>query len=178
MKVFVVFFTAPAYEVQGKVMFSQVSVCSHFGGLPHPATEGYPIQGPDGGRVPHPRSRWGVPNPRSGWGVPRWGYPSDVQMGVSNPRSRFRTGWNTPHTDLGSGTLPVQDWMGYPRPGMKYPPSRPGIEYPPPGWTGCYPPPYQETEQHSKHLLCGGWYASCVHAGELSCLYFTSNSFD
>ena len=30
-------------------------------------------------------------------------------------------------------------------------------------------PPCQETDQHSKHLLCGGRYASCVHAGGLSC---------
>ena len=29
--------------------------------------------------------------------------------------------------------------------------------------------PNQETEQHSEHFLCGGRYASCVHAGGLSC---------
>ena len=28
----------------------------------------------------------------------------------------------------------------------------------------------QETEQHSEYLLRGGQYASCVHAGGLSCL--------
>ena len=49
---------------------------------------------------------------------------------------------------------------------------------PPPSghWIG-YPPPYQKIEQPSEHLLCGGRYASCVHAGGLSCfgiltLYF------
>ena len=34
---------------------------------------------------------------------------------------------------------------------------------------GVPPPPNQETEQQSEHLLRGGRYASCVHAGELSC---------
>ena len=28
-----------------------------------------------------------------------------------------------------------------------------------------------ETEQHSEYLLHGGQYASCVHAGGLSCVY-------
>ena len=32
-----------------------------------------------------------------------------------------------------------------------------------------YPPPHQEREQHSGHLLRGGQYDSCVHAGGLSC---------
>ena len=36
---------------------------------------------------------------------------------------------------------------------------------------GC-PPHY--TEQHSKHLLCSGRCASCIHAGGLSCLIFAS----
>ena len=52
-------------------------------------------------------------------------------------------------------------------------------------WTGVAPPPRlgldvskkkpcpgQETEQQSEHLLQGGRYASCVHAGGLSCSEF------
>ena len=35
---------------------------------------------------------------------------------------------------------------------------------------GSNPPPHQEIEQQSEHLLCGGQYASCVHAGRLSFL--------
>ena len=34
------------------------------------------------------------------------------------------------------------------------------------------PPPPPRTEQQSKYLLCSGWYASCGHAGGLSCFYF------
>ena len=43
--------------------------------------------------------------------------------------------------------------------------------YPPPlaraGW-GTPPPPPPGTEQQSKYLLHGGWYASCDNAGRLS----------
>ena len=42
-----------------------------------------------------------------------------------------------------------------------------GTQVPPPGLNGGYP---HETEQHSKHLLCGKRCASCVHAGGLSCI--------
>ena len=57
---------------------------------------------------------------------------------------------------------PPQTWDGVPPPG-------PGTGYPPgPGmgspWTWDGVPP-----QHSEHLLWGGRYASCVHAGGLSC---------
>ena len=53
------------------------------------------------------------------------------------------------------GYPPDQVWMGYPpRAGMGYPLD-----------LGPGTPP-----QHSEeHLICGGWYASCVHAGGLSC---------
>ena len=55
------------------------------------------------------------------------------------------------------GVSPSQDWMGLP-------PPQPGLD-------GVTPPPLcWETEQHSEHLLRGGRYASCVHAGRLSCL--------
>ena len=99
---------------------------------------GYPIPGLDGGT---PFQVWtggtpfwgqeGVPDPRSGWGVPH----SQVKMGVPHPRSK---------QGVPKGTLPAQDWMGY-------------------------PPHIQGTEQHSKHLLHGGRYAFYVHPGGLSC---------
>ena len=82
------------------------------------------------------------------------GTPSQVQVGgggVPHPRSRWGTQSSRGYPILGPGgggvprgTSPVQDWIGY-------------------------PPPNQETEQHNEHLLCGGRYASCVHAGGLSC---------
>ena len=57
----------PAYVVRGKVLFSQVSVCSHL-------WEGYPL----------PRSRWGgTPHPGQ---VPGW------RAGVPPSRSHPRTG--------------------------------------------------------------------------------------
>ena len=38
-------------------------------------------------------------------------------------------------------------------------------------WTGVTPPPPpKKTEKQSEYLLHGGRYASCVHAGGLSCL--------
>ena len=48
----------------------------------------------------------------------------------------------------------VQAWRGYP---------------PCPRLDGVTPLPHQETDQQSEHLLRGGRYASCVHAGGLSC---------
>ena len=80
-------------------MFSQMSVCPHFGGgVPHPRSSWWGVPHPaDGwGGVPHPRSRWGVLHPTN------WGTPSQVQVG-GNPHPRLdgvpppsRTGWGTP----------------------------------------------------------------------------------
>ena len=39
---------------------------------------------------------------------------------------------------------------------------------------GGYPLP----EQHSEHLLRGGWCASCVHAGGLSCIDINNTIYD
>ena len=151
-------------------------VCLHFGrGVPHLAKRGedggYPIPGPGRGRgtpsswwgvplsqiqtggVPHPRTWMGVTHPRSWQGV---SHPSSRQ-GVPNPRSRSGAGTQaTPHPGLDVVPPPIQDWMGYP------PPPHSGLDEVP-------PPLSQEIEQHSEHLLRGGWYASCVHAGELFC---------
>ena len=58
----------------------------------------------------------------------------------------------------GMGTSPDLEWGTPPRPGTGY---HPKCEI---RW-GTPPP----TDQHSEHLLRGGRYASCVHAGGLSC---------
>ena len=138
----------PACEVQREVMFSQMCVCPTFGGVaPSNWLGGVPcarsMQG--GTRSPHPADGGGYPIPGPGRGVP-------------HPRSR----WGVPHPD-DREIPPIQDWMGtsLSRPGMGYPLSRTG-------WSN--PASHQETEQHSEHLLCGGRYASCIHAGDLSCL--------
>ena len=76
----------PAYEVRGKVLFSQVSVCSHFRG----GGRGYPIQLMEGGgvvipggRLPHPRFRQGVPCSRSvGYPIPGPGGGTPFQVEV------------------------------------------------------------------------------------------------
>ena len=142
------------------------------GGDTHLRAWGYPILGLAGG-VPHPRSGWGVPHPRSVWG----GYPiPGLDRGYS---IRGLAGGypipGTPHT-----------WDGVPPPrlGMRYPPG-PGMGYPPDlgwgtpkpdlGWgtppdLRGYPPTWDGVPpQHSEYLLRGGRYASCVHAGGLSC---------
>ena len=134
------------YEVGGKVLFSQVSVCSHFGEVPHPADRGgYPHPRCPGGGVPHPGPGGGVPHPssRRGTSCSSWGYPlPGPDLGLGTPP--YRTGWGT-HCARLDGVPPHRPrLMGY--------------------------PPCQETEQHSEHLLRGGRYASCVHAGGLSCL--------
>ena len=72
-----------------------------------------------------------------------------------------------------SGGTPLQVWMGgigwgtpYPRLDGVPPPRLDGVPLCP-GLDGIPPPPHQETDQHNEHLLRGGRYASCVHAGGL-----------
>ena len=135
----------------------------------------YPQPGMDG--VPPPPSQDWMEYPlRSGLaGLPRG------QDWIGTPLARtglgsllVRTGWST-----SSG----QDWLGTFRPrhySIEYPPGRtewgtprplPGQHRVPPGRTG-WDIPHPETEQQSKYLLRCGRFASCVHAGRLSC--FTS----
>ena len=130
----------------------------------------YPTPGLEG--VPHPRSRWGVPHPRSGWqggypilvpgrGVPhpadmgRW-YPTPGLEGVPHPRSR----WGVPHPRSGwQGGYPIL----VPGRGVPHPPTRTG-------WGNSAP--IRQSSIASTCYVAGG-YASCVHAGGLSCsLYF------
>ena len=102
---FNIIFTARIQRM-GKVMFSQVSVCSHKRG---------------------------------------WAWYSSLRI--------FPPFWRGP---------------GYPSPRFfcRYP--QPGRGTPGPGQDGV--PPRLQTGQQSEHLLRGGRYGSCVHAGQLSCL--------
>ena len=108
-------------------------------GVPHPRSGG-------GGGYPIPGLAGGIPHPRSDWG----GYPiPGLAGGVPHPSGTplTRSGWVPPP----------------PRPGTGYPPPDLGLGTPLDlGW-GTPPP------QHSEHLIRGGRYASCVHAGGLSC---------
>ena len=117
----------PAYEVQGKVLFSHVSVnILRGGGTPSQVWGGgvsYP--GLDGGEIPHPGG--GYPSQ-----VLMVGYPIQSQVpprlgldggeGVPGVPPTIKTWWGTP-----------PPWDGVPpRPGMGYPqPSRPDWGNPP-----------------------------------------------
>ena len=80
----------------------------------------------------------------------------------------------TPWPDLDGGGYPIPGVGGTPTLGWGVP--QPGLDSGG-GYLG-YPLTHQ-TEQHSEHLLRGGRYASCVHAGGLSCssFYFSSKPF-
>ena len=82
---------------------------------------------------------------------------------------------------LARGITPVPGFLlgpfwGVPQfcPGVTqgYPPSQVRMGYPL-AQTGV-PPILPKTEEQSEHLLRGGWYASCVHAGGLSCFHAVS----
>ena len=85
--------------------------------------------------------------------------------GTPTSRSGPRSGWGTPWSGLdGYPRTPIRTGWGYPLSGLDG-------GYPPVGTGWGYPPPPKKTEQQSEYLLCGGRYASCVHAGGLS--YYT-----
>ena len=127
-----------------------------------PHLGGYPSQ-VWGEGVPHPSSGWGdtqgtprpgqdgvPPGPGMGYHPPEpgTGYPPDQGWGIP-----LDLGWGTPQTWDRVPPGPVPPGQGIP--------SRPGMGYP-------HPPPPELG--HNEHLLRGGRYASCVHAGGLSCL--------
>ena len=91
--------------------------------------------------IPGPGGWRGYPIPGPGRGGTPFPGPGG---GVAHPRSR--QGGTHPGTPQQGDTH-----LGYPLAGGTHP---------------GYPPPHQE--QHSVYLLCGGRYASCIHAG-LSC---------
>ena len=118
--------------------------------------------GPFGGGGDSPRFflRSLVPGPGPFQGVPQsWltggrGYPSPGQdypsmYGVPPHPRPVRPGWGNSPARPGWGT-PGQVRLGYPP-----------------------PPPTPRTVQQSEHLLHGGRYAPCFHAGELSYLRYS-----
>ena len=131
-----------------------------------------------GGGVPHPRSRHGR-HPIPGY-PPHLagGTPSQIQVGgypILDP-GRGVPAQGTPLPGMGAPAWGTPPHLAGGTPCLGYPPLLPGRGAPaqgtpPPTWQGVpaqgTPPPQQE--QHSVYLLRGGRYASCVHAGGLSC---------
>ena len=123
---------------------------------------GTPFPGLDGGDTPSQVQTVGGG---------RGGTPSQVWTGAS---------WRgLPCPVLEGGGYLVQSWVGgttssplgtppppHPDLGWGPPPPNPDLG---PDLDREVPLPRQETEQHSEHLLCGGRYATCVHAEGLSC---------
>ena len=123
------------------------------GGYPIP--EGYPGQVLMVGGTPSQVWGGGVPQPGLDGGME---YPPD--LGWATPHHQDLAGvppypgMDTPPPDLGWGTPTIKTWLGYP-------PTLGWGTPPPQTWDGVPP-------SHSEHLLRGGWYASCVHAGGIS----------
>ena len=146
----------PAYGVRGKVMFWQASILPsihlsvHRGGVPisHNALQHFPECHEAAGGVPGPPPGGvpgQVPPPGGGTRTPRGGYP------VRYPPGGYPAQVPPP------GGYPAQV---PPRGGtrLRYPPPRGGT------WVG----------QQKEYSLHGGRYASCVHAGGLSCSWLPS----
>ena len=94
---------------------------------------------------------WATPRPGQDRGGGYLGYPQ-ARSGQGVPRvpPGARSGWEGTHD---TPPRPGQDG-GY----LRYPPSQVRM--------GGYP----GTGQHMEYLISGGQYASCIHAGGLSCL--------
>ena len=129
-----------AYVVRGKVMFWPMSV--HGGGYPTwPGGGGVPQPGPAGGYPTWPGATPGQ--------VQMGGTPARSDRGVPQPGGGGTPGY--PPAVVPQGT-PQQWYPGYPPGGV--PPAR-GV------------PP--STGQQMEYLIRRSRYASCVHAGGLSC---------
>ena len=102
------------------------------------------------------------------WGYDRRRYPIpclDREYPIpgadrGNPHPRSRGGYPPFRSD------PRSEWWGGCT--LGYPPAQDWMGVPPPIMTGWGTPPLGR-QQHSKHLLRGGRYASFVHTGGLSC---------
>ena len=118
---------------------------------------GTPARGVTCPEYPRARSGWGVPQPGglppevppagSVWGIPK---PGDTCLEYPPARSV----WGYP-----SQGVPVR---GTPQPGQYR-------GYPAGGAHLGYTPSQVRTVQHMVYLISGGRYASCIHAGGLSC---------
>ena len=127
----------------GKVLFL-VCQCTHRRGRGTPVLPmgrgGYLIADQDRGGYNHPRSGWDVPHLRSGYSMP------NQDRGVLPSQVRMGV------------LLHQQDGYTLLSAGWGYPPSRSQVR------TGGTP-----TGTAQRVLATHGFYASCIHAGELSC---------
>ena len=127
----------------------------------------------------------GVPNLANGGGysiVPNmgstpsfltWGTHILPDTGMSGYPPPNKKGWGYPPLGLDGGTP-------HPDIGWRSPPSCPGKGIPDPlSWPRTWMGGDSQQEQQSEYLLRGGWYASCVYAGGLSCfvLFFHFSMF-
>ena len=112
-------------------------------GYPHLADQGVPIPGQDEGGE-------GTPSQVRTGGTP-------IQLGVPSSQA-MKAGYSIQLRGRGT-PIPGQDG-GYHISGQGVPPS-----------IRLYGGIPLETELHSQYLLHGGRYASCVHAGGLSCFF-------
>ena len=130
---------------------------------------------PQGGtqvRVPPRQGYLDLGTPPGGPGNPPWGGYLDPPGGLPGPPPGWSLdppgGYPGPGTPPGGGT---QTPGGVPRSG--YPPGGyPGPGTPPGGGTQVRVPPQgggTRVGQQKEYSLHGGRYASCVHAGGLSC---------
>ena len=128
---------------------------------------------------PHPKDGGGTvftgvcPSTPGGGGVPQ----SQVLSKVTGPRS-FAEGTLVPSFFQGHWSQEVvpQSWLGVPQYGVSHWPGQDGVT-PPPVKSGCgtsqpgvgYPLP--SWDRIAERALATRRYASCVHAGGLSCSY-------
>ena len=135
-------FLPPAYVVRREgTVFTDVCLFTHGGWLP-PSTSHNTSTDPMFFLGEGFPSDWSqVPS----WGIPQ---PGPVQMGV--PRDGVPPNPEMEYPPSRDGVLPL---------------SRDGVSPPIQGW-GTPP----RTGQQMKYLICSGQYASCIHAGGLSCL--------
>ena len=170
-------FTARVRSTTGRYCFHRCLSVHRGGGGVRSGTPPGGVPGPPRGV---PRSRYpprGVP--RSGYpprGVPGSGTPPGGYPGPGTPRG----GTQTPGGYPGPGT-PPGGYPGLGTPGGTWPgyPPRGGVPGPPRGGTQVQVPPRGGTRvgQQKEYSLHGGRYASCVHAGGLSCLIYFYRDF-
>ena len=189
-------FTARIRRIREGTVFS-LSIHTSMGGggrYPHPAdrvglpppspTEGYPHPSWPGGNPSFPMERYVIQSWTEGMPILLTGrYPHQVDGHIPGYPVQDRMGvpsieiWDrvTPCPDLGMGIPPSRPAKGYLHPdlGRRYPPSRPGMGITPiQTWEGVPPAVhvrFQDGGIPNQNLLCGRRYASCVHAGGLSC---------